>query len=113
MRLKSVWNFTGKAIPAICFLLVLGLHSPALSETGQKTHPVNCATAEGDLRALNAEKEHAEQQQLLDVTAITPAGALLGLIKGDEQQKLQMLSGDYVKSLDARIAETKEQCGIS
>lgn len=28
----------------------------ALAETAKKVHPVNCATAEGDLRAIAAEK---------------------------------------------------------
>lgn len=75
--------------------------------------PVNCATAEGDLRAIAAEKKHAQDQQAESVLAITPAGALLGLIAGNEQKKLKMLSGDYVKKLDERSAEIKESCGLS
>lgn len=46
------------------------------------------------------------------MVAITPAGALLGLISGTEQKRLQMLSGDYVKKLDDRAAEIKAQCNV-
>ena len=91
--------------------MVLGMAQGAAAQSDPLTHPINCATAEGDIRALNAEKEHAQQQQLLDVAAITPAGALLGLIKGNEKKKLEMLSGDYEKQIDARIAATQAQCG--
>jgi len=103
-----------RKITAVCFAvsLSLGVMDPTAGRSEPETHPINCATAEGDLRALNAEKEHANKQQLLDVSAITPAGALLGLIVGNENKKLQILSGDYQKMLDKRIAETKAKCGI-
>ncbi|WP_254436103.1 hypothetical protein [Ruegeria arenilitoris] len=83
-----------------------------LAETALKTHPVNCATAEGDLRAIAAEKKHAQDQQLESVAALTPAGALLGLVTGTENKRLSMLSGDYVKALDERAAEIKSTCGV-
>ena len=83
-----------------------------MAETAQKTHPVNCATAEGDLRAIAAEKKHAQDQQLESVAALTPAGALLGLVTGTENKRLSMLSGDYVKALDERAAEIKSTCGV-
>lgn len=85
---------------------------PSLALSADKTHPINCTTAEGDLRAMEAEKEHAEQQQLLDVTAVVPAGALLGLIEGNEGKKLQVLSGVYVELLNQRISKTKKTCEI-
>ena len=77
-----------------------------------KRHPVNCATAPGDLRAIAAEKKHAQDQQVESVASILPAGALLGLITGTEQKHLSMLSGDYVKALDDRAAEIKATCNI-
>jgi len=75
-------------------------------------HPINCATAEGDLRVLEAEKQHAQKQQALGVTALTPAGAVLGIVTGKEDEKLKMLSGDYVKKIDDRIAATKSKCNV-
>ena len=85
----------------------------AWAATGSERHPVNCSTAEGDLRAIASEKKHAEDKQLESIAAITPAGALLGLVTGTEQKRLQMLSGDYIKQLDARAAEIKETCNLN
>lgn len=36
--------------------------------------PVNCATAEADIRVLQSEKTHADQQMAAGVSAIVPAG---------------------------------------
>ena len=97
------------------FGVVLGLTlaSSVMAAGKDARHPVNCATAEGDLRAIAAEKKHAEDQQLESVAALTPAGALLGLVTGKENQRLKMLSGDYIKELNARSAEIKSTCGLS
>ncbi len=84
----------------------------AVAKPDPKRHPVNCATAQGDLRAIAAERKHAQDQQLESVVALTPAGALLGLIAGNENKKLEMLSGDYVDQLNQRGAEIKSTCGL-
>lgn len=92
-------------------LSVLAGMAIAHEDGDPNAYPINCATAEGDIRALNAEKEHAQKQQALDITAITPAGALIGLIAGNENKKLEILSGDYQKQIDARIAAIHKKCG--
>ena len=48
--------------------------------------PVNCATAEGDLRVLQSERDHAENTKATSVTAITPSGVLIGILTGTESQ---------------------------
>lgn len=63
-------------------------------------HPVNCATAEGDIRVLKSEKAHVGEQILKGVTAITPAGFVLGMVTGTEKKKLEIASGDYNKKID-------------
>lgn len=98
-----------KAVPLIALVALAG---GAAAQTDEKRHPVNCATAPGDLRAIAAEKKHAQDQQVASVVSILPAGALLGLITGTEKKHLSMLSGDYVKALDARAEEIKTTCGI-
>lgn len=90
---------------------LMGIASAVLAAE-DKRHPVNCTTAEGDLRAIAAEKKHAQDQQVESVVSIMPAGALLGLITGTENKRLEMLSGDYVKQLDDRAAEIKATCNI-
>ncbi len=97
----------GVSISLVC----IALATPVFA-ADDKRHPVNCATAPGDLRAIAAEKKHAEDQQVESVVSILPAGALLGLVTGTEQKHLKMLSGDYINELDARAAEIKSTCNI-
>ncbi len=66
--------------------------------------PINCATAEGDIRMLQHEKAHVQDQLLLGVSAISPAGAIVGVAKGTESTKMKVATGDYNKMIDRRIA---------
>jgi len=110
--MNKYW-FANKNIGLATVLCVFSVAAGAVSaETGEKRHPVNCTTAEGDLRAIAAEKKHAQDQQVESIVSITPAGALLGLITGTENKRLSMLSGDYVKALDERAATIKSECGV-
>ena len=74
--------------------------------------PINCATAEGDIRTLGHEKAHVAQQIAEGVTAIVPASLVVGLVTGTEKEKLEVSTGDYNKMIDKRIAEIKKTCGI-
>jgi hypothetical protein len=74
--------------------------------------PVNCATAEGDIRVLQSEKTHASQQLAAGVSAIMPAGAVVGTVTGQEGSNVTVATGSYNKMLDDKIAEIKRQCGI-
>jgi len=95
--------------PILCCVVAALTALPVMGD--QAKHPVNCTTAEGDLRAIAAERKHAQAQQAESIVAITPAGALLGLVAGTEQKRLKMLSGEYVEKLDARAAEIRAACG--
>ena len=74
--------------------------------------PINCATAEGDIRVLQNEKAHVAAQVAQGLTAITPAGMVMGIVTGTETTKLQVGAGDYNGKIDARIAAIKSKCGI-
>ena len=74
--------------------------------------PVNCATAEADIRVLKSEKTHASQQFAAGVTAIVPVSLVVGVAKGTEGSKIKVATGDYNKMLDDKIAEIKTQCGM-
>lgn len=97
-------------------LTLSALAASASAQTSQVSEieaaPVNCATAEGDLRVLEAERDHTTKQLAKGVSAITPSGALLGVIAGTEDEKLEMLTGEYVEKIDAKIAEIKATCGL-
>ncbi len=74
--------------------------------------PINCATAEGDIRMLQHEKAHVAQQIADGVTAIVPASLVIGIVTGTETEKIRVATGDYNKAIDKRIAEIKAQCGV-
>ena len=74
--------------------------------------PINCATAEGDIRMLQHEKAHVAEQIADGVTSIIPASLVLGIVTGTEKEKIRIATGEYNKAIDKRIAEIKSQCGV-
>jgi hypothetical protein len=94
-------------------LIVAGCSSPISKQAKQNlAQPVNCATAEGDIRSLNAEKSHASSQVAAGVEAIIPVGLVANLVSGTEGDKAKVASGEYNKVLDKKIAEIKQQCNV-
>ena len=75
-------------------------------------NPINCSTAEGDIRMLQEEKANVAQQILAGVSAITPAGFVIGVVTRTEQTKLTVATGEYDRMIDERIAEIKAKCGV-
>lgn len=74
--------------------------------------PVDCRTAQGDMRVLKSEKAHVAEQMAEGVSAIFPAGAVLGILTGTETTKLKVAVGDYNEKIDARIAAIEQECGM-
>lgn len=98
---------------AVLVVLISGCKGPNVQEVQQQeAAPVNCATAEGDLRVLQSEKVSTAKQIADGVTAITPVGLVVGTASGQEKGKLQIASGDYNKMIDQKIAQIKSTCGI-
>ncbi len=81
-------------------------------EKAIKQEAVNCTTADGDIRVLQGEKSHVAEQIALGVTAIYPAGLVLGLLTGTEGIKFRVATGEYNKMIDAKIAEIQTSCGL-
>ena len=103
-----------KTLIALAIIVMLG---PACAMQYKKTEkemkqPINCATAEGDLRALQSEKANVAQQIAAGVSSIVPAGLVLGLVTGTEGSKISVATGEYDKMIDQRIAEIKQKCNV-
>ena len=73
--------------------------------------PINCATADGDLRVLPSEKANVAERIIEGVTAIYPASAVVGLVTLTETTKLKVAVGEYNAAIDKRIAEIQQTCG--
>jgi hypothetical protein len=102
-----------KRILIVCTMLLLTacVGKEKRVEQGMK-QPVNCATAEGDIRTLQHEKAHVTKQIAAGVSAIAPAGAVLGIVTGTEGTKFRVAIGTYNKRIGQRIAEIKRNCGV-
>lgn len=81
-------------------------------EKTAEAEKVNCATARGDIRVLQAEKANVAEQIAMGVTAIYPAALVVGLLTGTEDTKYQVAVGEYNEMLDKKIAQIKAQCGV-
>ena len=96
-------------------VLVIGgcaMRQKKVEHTLENPAPVNCATAEADLRVLEGEKTHVGEQIADGVTAIVPAGAALGILTWTEPTKIRVATGEYNEMIDKRIAQIKEECGL-
>jgi hypothetical protein len=101
----------------VIILAVIAMLVPACAMKYKKTEqemkqPINCATAEGDLRALEAEKANVAQQIAAGVTSIVPVSLVVGLVTGTEGAKISVATGEYNKMIDQRIAEIKQKCNV-
>ena len=74
--------------------------------------PVNCSTAEGDIRALEGEKAYAGKMIGAGVLAVVPISLIEGLVTGTEGKRIKIATGDYDKKLDEKIKQIKSECGI-
>lgn len=74
--------------------------------------PVNCATAEGDIRVLESERAHVAQEMAAGVFTFVPAAIVYGVVTGTEQERLEVAGGEYNEQIDAKIAEIKAACGV-
>lgn len=74
--------------------------------------PVNCATAEQDIATLESEQASVEKRMLEGVTAVVPAGAVLGILTLQEDDKIEVATGIYNKKLKEKIQEIKATCGL-
>ncbi len=104
------------AVSLLALTFVIGLTAGCTGKTaaGQRElkQPVNCATARSDIRILETEKSSVAERAAVGVTAVTPAGAALGILTMTEDDKLEVAVGEYNKQLDAKIAQIKRECGI-
>ena len=84
----------------------------AQQEQQAKNMPINCATAEGDIRMLKSEEVSAKQQAAAGASAVVPIGALAGFATGTEGTKAQIANGDYNRVLEETIDRIKVTCHL-
>ena len=94
-------------------VVLSGCAAPITQQAKQDmAQPVDCATAQGDLRSLNAEKAHVSTEIKDGVTSIVPIGLVAHLFMRDEKSTFEVGTGEYNRALDKKIAEIKSTCGV-
>jgi len=105
-------KITAVGVLVIGLAMVVGGCEIKTKKTAQqvKEMPIDCATADGDLRMLEGEKKSTMQRISSGVRMVVPAGFVVGLVTRTQRTKYQVASGDYNKMLDDKIAEIKQAC---
>lgn len=82
--------------------------------------PVNCSTAQGDLRILQGEKVHVEEQKAAGSATVAPAAHVIaGVTEYSDQEQIegqqasiQMEVDRYQQAVDEKISKIKATCGL-
>ena len=74
--------------------------------------PVNCSTARQDIAALEKDKASTAKKALAGASAATPPGAVMTLLSRQAKDKGSVVSGDYNRKINEKIAEIKRTCGV-
>jgi len=114
--MKTTWEEMKmkKIILVVSLMIVLAACGKPISTETKETlkAPVNCATAEGDLRVLKSEKAHVAKRMAMGVSSITPIGLVVGVVTRTQRDKMKVAIGRYNKMIDEKVAEIKQECGI-
>ena len=102
-----------KTLLVIGMIFLMAACSPVSKQAQQDlAKPVNCATAEGDIRVLNSEKENVGREIAAGVSSIVPVALVANTVTGNEKTNIEVATGDYNKMIDKKIAEIKKECGM-
>jgi hypothetical protein len=103
----------GLILVALCSLILLPACRAIPKEAKiELAKPVECATAEQDIAILKKEHASVAKMFLDGVTAVTPAGAVIGILTLQEIDKLEVAIGVYNHRLTRKIKEIQDTCGI-
>ena len=102
-----------RSMTVLLFLFIAGCAPPITQEAKQDLQrPINCTTAQDDIAVLQSEKSNVNQQMLAGVTSMVPAAAVMGLLTGRQQDREEVLTGQYNDMIDQKINDIRQTCGV-
>lgn len=102
-----------KTVIIMGIMLMMAGCSSVSKETKQDlAKPIDCSTAEGDIRVLISEKENVGREIAAGVSSIVPIGLVLNTVTGNEKTNVQVATGEYNTMIDKKIGEIKQECNI-
>ncbi len=99
----------------VCCLVLLLVGCAVIPEQARSrlSKPADCATVEQDIKALDADRASGGQRVIHGATAIIPISALIAILAGTEGDKIRVASGAYNQSIDEKIGEIRQACGLT
>ena len=90
-------------------LLATACASQSEDETMAQSAPINCATAEADLRVLRSEQSHAMEQAMGGGRTMVPSGLVT---EPEWNTGGPVGAGQYSDYLNNRISQIQQACGL-
>ena len=75
--------------------------------------PINCSTAEIDIRALEEDKASKSAEAAAGLSYALPTTIIMGAITGTGGAAYDVGNGDYNRKIDERIDRIRSTCKIS
>ena len=98
---------------ALSLVFVAGCSTTVYAERESLlAEPVDCASAEEDIAALQAAMPSRRERALSVVQSATPIGAASGVARGSYRDRAAVLTGRTANELTARIDEITQTCGL-
>jgi hypothetical protein len=87
---------------------------PSVSEEAKTEleQPVNCDSAESDLKVLEEEKASVVKQLLSGVRSLMPVAVAAGILMGDYRDRVMVATGKYNSDIETKIAQIKRDCHL-
>jgi hypothetical protein len=98
------------AMPMLLGGCVMQDKKSATAEQNLSTMHYTCATADGELRVLEAEKKTTAQRVAAGVRSVVPISLVVGLVTQTAGVKYRIATGQYNDLIDKKIAEIKTTC---
>jgi hypothetical protein len=103
-----------KTASMILLFFTLGACAPPITQEAKQDlqRPIDCTTAQDDIAVLQSEKSNVNQQMLAGVTSMLPTAAVMGLLTGRQQDREEVLTGQYNDMIDQKIDAIRRTCRV-
>ncbi len=75
--------------------------------------PVNCATAERDLIALEQMRPTRERAAVVLLSTLTPGGLVSGIVTNDMEDRGRIFDGSFAREVNAKKRAIRKTCGLN
>ena len=100
------------ALACVALFLAAGCASKYAKVEKSFEQPINCSTAEVDIRALEEDKVSKATEAAEGLSYALPTTILVGAITGTGGAKYEVGTGEYNRKIDERIDKIRSTCKV-